>query len=308
MFRKLIPLAVAIVLVLGCGKKPKDGGDGGGDKTDSDPNASYTMKLRAAQQGDKVDVTESESMTNEVTKDGKSETSTRKKRAEYTEHILEMPAGADHPTKLTRAYKVAERTDYKTKDVKALSYQGKTVTIEKDAKKGSGPGFGRYKIAVDGKQLDFAEAFEIENEFRDDRKGNELEGLLPKQAVKVGESWTVEPEALKGLTGGMGPGLDKSKSKFTCKLTRAYTTDGKQWGTLSFDFDMVVDVTAASKGKETGSGTAKISGTLDSVIDGSARDMTIKGTMKASFTATDKGGPAKGSVDGTFEHSVKTVK
>ncbi len=47
MFRKLIPLAVLIVLVLGCKKKGEEAGDGGGDgKTDSDPNATYTLKFR----------------------------------------------------------------------------------------------------------------------------------------------------------------------------------------------------------------------------------------------------------------------
>src|SRR5687768_14583331 len=76
MYRKLVPLAVAIVLASGCGKKPKDdesggGGAGGDNKVDSDPNASYTLKLRTAQQGDKVEVTLSDSMTEDSNEGGK---------------------------------------------------------------------------------------------------------------------------------------------------------------------------------------------------------------------------------------------
>jgi hypothetical protein len=308
MYRKLIPLAVAIVFAVGCGKKPKesDGGGGGGDsKTDSDPTASYTMKLRNPQQGDKVEVTESESTTDANDKGGKSVTNTRKKRYEYTEHILEMPAGADKPTKLTRTYKVAERTDFKTKDVKALALQGKTVTIEKDTGKGA---ISPYKYTADGKTLDFLDALDLDSEFRSAKKGNELEAYLPKQAVKVGDSWSVEPEALNALTKGMGSVLDKSKSKFNCKLSRAYTQDGKQWGSIAFDFELFIDATTASKGKETGTGTVKVSGTLDTVIDGSARDHTMKGTLKGSFSGTEKGAAIKGTIDGTFDQSVKTVK
>jgi hypothetical protein len=303
MFRKLVPLAVAIVLVLGCGKK-KDEGSGGEGGTDGDPNATYTLKFRGEQQGDKVDVIESDSMTNENAKAGKSETRTNKKRYEYTEHILEMPAEADKPTKVTRTYRVAERTDFKTKEVKALPFQGKTVTIEKETKKGPNP----YKYTIDGKAMDFMDSIDIDSEFRSDKKKNELEMYLPKNPVKVGDTWAVEPEKLKMLAGGIGSAADKSKSTYTCKLTRAYTKDGKQWGIISFDFDMPVDVAVASKGKESGTGSIKFTGTIDGVIDGSARDVSIKATMKASFNNLTKGKEAKGSTEMIIDISVKTVK
>lgn len=304
MFRKLLPLAAAVVLVLGCSKKKDEGGGGGGDGgVDSDPNATFTIKIREPQQGDKVEVTEANSMTNEKTKAGKSESMTNKTRYEYTEHVIEMPAGADKPTKATRAYKVAERTDFKTKEVKALSFQGKTVTIEKDAKKGP----GGYKFTVDGKPLDFVDAMDIEGEFRNDRKKNELEIFLPKNPVKVGDTWTVDPDKMKDFMGGIGAAGDKSKT-FTCKLTRAYTKDGKQWGVISLDFETTVDVAAASKGRESGTGSVKMSGTIDAVIDGSAPDHSLKFTIKASFSNPTKGSEAKGSTDMTVEHTVRTAK
>ena len=103
MFRKMIPLAVAITLALGCSKKKDEG----------DPNATYTLKFRDPQQGEKYEVTVAE--TSEMDMGGKGDKMTTQKKYEYTEHILEMPAGEKQPTKLTRAYKVAQRTDFDTK-------------------------------------------------------------------------------------------------------------------------------------------------------------------------------------------------
>src|SRR6478735_8160581 len=103
MFRRMIPLAVAIVLVVGCKKKtPSTDNDGG------DPNATYTIKLREAQQGDKSTNTSHETAALDFGKGQKLNTETK---LEYTEHIIEMPAGAAVPTKLTRTYTVAKSSD-----------------------------------------------------------------------------------------------------------------------------------------------------------------------------------------------------
>lgn len=107
MFRKMIPLAVAVVLVIGCKKKGETGGDGGDP---GDPNATYTLKVREEQQGDKTDVT---TVTTGVTDIGgpKPFKLQEDAQAEYTETILEMPAGATKPTKLTRVYRKATNFD-----------------------------------------------------------------------------------------------------------------------------------------------------------------------------------------------------
>ena len=82
MIRRLIPLVVAIVLVVGCKKKPgdSDGGPADDGKVDSDPNATYTIKLRDTQQGDKYEVTENETMNQEFTGGGKSEKMANQKK------------------------------------------------------------------------------------------------------------------------------------------------------------------------------------------------------------------------------------
>lgn len=298
MFRKMIPLAVAVVLVIGCKKKGETGGDGGDP---GDPNATYTLKVREEQQGDKTDVT---TVTTGVTDIGgpKPFKLQEDAQAEYTETILEMPAGATKPTKLTRVYRKATNFDLGAKGPKSLPYEGKTVTIEK---KGAG-----YEYTADGKKLTQFEGFTLDTEFgRPDKKESKIQGLLPKSAVKVGETWTVDMATIKNLLPGMQFAFDESKSKTTGKLTRAYTQDGKPWGTIAFDFDMAVDPKggAGPKGGEA-NGTVKITATLDAVIDGSAPDGTMKMTAKMDVTGTEPGKVMKASADMTRTKTVKTVK
>ena len=131
MFRKLIPLAVLVVLILGCKKETADTEGGAGDgSTDSDPSATFTLKFRDEQAGDKTEHTTTETSTTEIGTDGKSEKQKQDKKLEYTEHIIDMPAGAAKPTKLTRAYKVAQGFDKKAGAMKTFPYEGKAVSIE----------------------------------------------------------------------------------------------------------------------------------------------------------------------------------
>src|SRR5438874_2556159 len=128
MFRRMIPLAVAIVLVVGCSKKKDEGGGGGGgDSGSGDPNATYVLKVREEEKGDKALITRTENGTTTIDGPGKNGTETIASKFEYVEEILDMPAGATKPTKLTRAYKAAE----KGSPTKAMSFAGKTVLIEK---------------------------------------------------------------------------------------------------------------------------------------------------------------------------------
>src|SRR5581483_10131980 len=155
MSRRVVPLAVLVAAVLGCeGKKPAAGGGGGEPPAPGggDAAATYAVKLREKQAGEKYEVTESGSTTTTTTADlpaGKqTKADTRTYRAEYTEAVLEQPAGAAQPTKLTRQYRVAERTGDKGKPV-AASFVGKTVTVEKKGE--------AYTFKADGKDLPPAE-------------------------------------------------------------------------------------------------------------------------------------------------------
>src|SRR5215208_1551104 len=78
MYRKLIPLAVAIVFAVGCGKKPKesdsgggsggggsrgDGGGAGGGGAPAPRATTFTITIREEQKGDKFVVAETKSST-----------------------------------------------------------------------------------------------------------------------------------------------------------------------------------------------------------------------------------------------------
>src|SRR5262249_55026173 len=152
--------------------------------------------------------------------------------------------------------------------------EGKTLTIEKN-KTG-------YGFSVDGKKIDSFETIALV--FDRDKEDFEA-GLLPKQPVKVGETWTVEPEAVKSLLGPASGTANLSKSTLNCKLARAYTKDGKQWGVLEIDFNIVYEATPGQM-VTTGSGTMRINGSLDAVLDGSAGDRALKITSQVAFSGT----------------------
>src|SRR5262245_43280866 len=128
LLRKLIPLLVVFLAILGCGKKADDAG-GGGDPAPSGPPV--TIKIRKEQQGDKVTVTESGNSTTSTNGNGpKGKIAKQEKtegKVEYTETVIEKPEGADRATKAKREYKGAEKG--KNGPPKPLSYANKTVLI-----------------------------------------------------------------------------------------------------------------------------------------------------------------------------------
>jgi len=283
-FRRLIPLAVAIVLVIGC-KKTEDTGGTGGES--GDPNATYTINIREEQQGDKMLVVKTESFSSTTTGDLKNESEKGKAKYEYTEEILEMPEGADKPTKLTRMYKTAEKSE-KGEAMKALSYSGKTVTIEKKGK--------LYTASVDGKPLQGPETDDLLKDYN--KPGSfKPEDILPKKAVKLNETWTVDEAGLKKVAAASGLPLDTAKSSLTGKLTKAYTKNGKQWGTLELKFDMAL---AAPAG---GSGKFDTDMTIDTPIDGSSHELTRKMKAKGTVGFAQGGKSVKTVIEATEEET-----
>jgi hypothetical protein len=297
MFRRLIPLAVAVVLVLGCKKKTEDTGAGGdGAVVPSDPGAAYTIKVREEQKGDKSHVVRTSAGSFTVTEGGKTEGDKTEEKYDYTEEVLEMPAGADKPTKLRRVYKTAERSE-KGGSLKAAAYASKTVVIEKKGE--------MYEATIDGKPADIGDAMTLTKEYQRADKPK-MEDLLPKTPVKVNDSWTVEQEALKRFASSLDMNLDVGKSSITGKLTKAYTRGGVQWGVLEYKIDLTVLPEKPGKGP---SGGGKLVGdmTLDTPIDGSSHQGSMKATMKATLNAPDgKGGQFV--LDGKEEETRTPVK
>jgi hypothetical protein len=297
MIRRMIPLVVAIVLVVGCKKNTSTTGPEGG----GDPNATYTIKLREEQKGDKTEVSETQTGTFEIAFPGqKAEKEKEDKKVTFTQEIQEMPAGGQ-PTKLTRTYTVAQKYDEKKGGMKPLPLEGKTVTIEKKGES--------YEFTSDGKKMDIGDSAGLWGEFNAKKaKKGEIEELLPKNPVKIGESWNIDPAAVSAFGGGDDSfKVDPAKSKMTGKLAKVYTKDGKQWGTIDIDIDITFDPNA-SKGKGPTGGTMKVSGTFDTVIDGSSREGTLKFNIKLNLSGKEKGNETSMAVDVTEEKTVKSLK
>jgi hypothetical protein len=279
------------VLVIGCGKKKSDP-TGGSDSNAPAPgpapgpvdlSASYTIKVREPQKGDKLVVVEWVKDTVTFALDGKGETKTKEESFEYTETILEMPAGARKPTKSTRAYKVAKATD-PTGAMKDLPYAGKTVLIELVG--------GKFAYSVNGKTLSEKDAERLAKEFRKSEKSNksEIPILLPKTAVKLNETWTVDRAGLAEMAAADGVTPDLDASSITGKLTKVHTKDGKQWGTIEYTMKMA----AKDLGPEAPPLAGTLTGTLtiDSPIDGSSSESRAASKIASDF----KGKVPKGAL------------
>jgi hypothetical protein len=270
----MVPLATAIVLVIGCNKKSDESGAGGGEPAPSGPPV--TIKIRQEQQGDSFTVSTSKASTVSISASGpkgqmaKSKAATEK--AEYVETVVQMPAGSDRPTKVTREYRVTEKSA-DGEPAKAPSYAKKTLVIEK---KGSG-----YTYTVNGTALPQNEAKEFREVYE---KPDQLkrEDFLPKKAVQVNEKWSLDPSVLKKMGTDSKLPVSAEKSSGTGRLTKTYSKDGQQWGTIEIKVDLVVD---GMKDGQTMTGTLGRTMTLDTAIDGSSLDGTMKVKMNDKFVA-----------------------
>jgi hypothetical protein len=125
-----------------------------------------------------------------------------------------------------------------------LPYQGKMLVIEKQGDK--------YTFTIKGgAELPAADAQLLDREFNRHKDGkteyNRL--LLPKDAVKVNEPWTLDmATVLKPLqeTGEMG--FDPAKASGTGKLTKVTKKDDKTFGELHYA--MKVPLTTLGKDKD----------------------------------------------------------
>jgi hypothetical protein len=298
--RQAALFVLLVAFATACSKKPDANGGTGATPApqppgvDSDPNAVYTLAIRGIEPGDTSAVVRRESTT-QVVSGGNAGTEKIERRLEYTEHIERMSQAL--PTRVTRKYTVAEKSD-KSGQLQPLPFQGKTVVIER---RGAG-----YHFSIDDKTMPKPDAAELEDEFRQaDRV--KVEALLPGKSVKVGEEWKVDPAVLRAF-GELGPNVDLKRSKLVARLARAYTLDGKQWGQIAFDFDLVIDPDI-TRGKVRGlEGTFRIDGTFDVVIDNTSRDGIMRGTVKASLTGRHKASESRIEMEGTMEKSVRMVK
>jgi hypothetical protein len=215
----------------------------------SQAQETYTIKIKKSIDGsttrdDKVEVNVEEikvSDTNGNLLDEKKETTTLS--SIYVQTTLERPDVKKKATALKRIY---EKATVKDKDgTRELSYQGKTVIIEKK------DGKYRYKIE-NGAAITGDAAKWLDKEFNQEKESSDLDMdrlMLPSKAVKAGESWKIPmADFIKDFEkGGWKTIADKSTG--TGKLVKAYLKDGKQFGDLEYKLEIGVKSVKESDGE-----------------------------------------------------------
>jgi hypothetical protein len=187
----------------------------------------------------------------------------------YTETTLEQVGG--ERKKYKRVYTKAQET--KGGKARTASYEGRTVLYElKD---------GKYQVSVEGKpDLDAKDLKSLTNSSNNEPP---LALFLPTKAVKVGETWALSSKALSKVP---LPNVDGKGSKGEGKLVKAYTKDGKQFGILRFDLNLVFKEEKSFKFDP-----SSLVLTLDTAIDGSVPTgkMSSKGKIAGTFEGENKG-------------------
>ena len=209
-----------------------------------------------------------------------------KESRSFKETILKREAGKT-PSKLLREY--ASATTSKNDEKKDSALNGLTVVIERKGAK--------YQFTTkDGAAVSEEAANALAKDFKQksDEDAEFEKAVMPKNPVKVGESWKIDmakPVAIFARSGGLEVFIDKSKGTGT--LIKAYKKDGKQFGEMKFA--MVMPVKSTGQGKEAMifSDGAKIivELTLDACIDGSSDTHTSKMSMSMSGNATVPNSP-----------------
>ncbi|MCC6419973.1 MAG: hypothetical protein IT429_17190 [Gemmataceae bacterium] len=224
----------------------------------------------------------------------------------FNQLIVDAKPGMDRPLKVERTYDKARVNEKGEK--RTLPYEGKTVVIEKKGEK--------YEFRIKGGQeLTGADAKALDEEFNKKGKlgGRELEKMfLPGKAVKVGETWKLDPAVLgKIFQEDTKMDLDQAKTTASGKLVKAYKKGDRQFGVLEFRLQMVPKAIREPAPVRFQPG-AKMDFvmTLDVCIDGTSRNGngTFQVTIGAAALLPDPDQPMftlhlKGSGGGTYQHS-----
>lgn len=236
-----------------------------------------TIKLKKAGKGDVVKETKTEEVTNvaDVTAMGQKNTTEEKAGSKlvYTDEIVEKGEKDSKPTKLKRTYETADVT--KKGEKVDVGLKGKTVVIEK--------GKDKYTFKADGGELK-ADATELlDKEFNKKDEPDMEELMMPKKAVKVGDTWQVDAKAVEKMFGDE-LAVDKDKVKVTGKLVKVYDKDKAKYGVIDFTIDLpVASVNVMGQPLQTTDGSKlTVTISLDGCIDGSVYGGTSSGKMEGN--------------------------
>jgi hypothetical protein len=216
---------VMLVLLAGCGKKPKpdERESGGGSPVSEASTPTHSIKLGRLKPNAKRLVTQLRTTEATITLKDQRQVETTEESDEYVESILEMKDGK--PIKTSRAYRYARKTTRPGSEVE-LVYSGKAVQIEQKD--------GLIKITMNGRELSATESKAI----RDELSGSssiDPESRLPKTPVRIKQEWIVDRDVIRDWARNSTGNIDAERSSIRGQLLDAYTTkDGKQWGRIEY--------------------------------------------------------------------------
>ena len=122
--------------------------------------------------------------------------------------------------------------DPKTGELKPLAFEGKTVT-DREA---------RGVLPVHGGRQAARPTRDRRARRRVSRRGQGQHRGTPAGATGQGRRrWPIRPRGPAGVRRGVSPTSITRRARLSARLTRAYTLDGKQWGQITFDIDLVID-------------------------------------------------------------------
>lgn len=289
MHKRMLSTAAAVVLLFG-------------GATAADEAITIKVKKAAAGETTKESKTDENTLTISATVNGQAINQDVKGDAKFvfTEEVVERPDPAKRATKLKRTYEKAEARERGEEVDYGLA--GKTVLIEK--------GKDKYTFTADGKPLTGKSADKLDKEFNQRKSELEVEDvLLPKTAVKAGDSWAIDPKQLVEVFADEMM-LDEKKVKGTGKLLKVYDKGGHRYGTMEFVITMPLLKMLGKDGeKEMGAGSfMKMEVTVDACIDGGTSDGRLKGKMSGVMKFTEMGVEITAKLNGTMESSGTPVK
>lgn len=243
---------------------------GGGAAADE----AVTIKIKRPGKGDVVKETKGEDVdrVTVVTMNGMGMKDAEKAGSNlaFTDEILERGEKEPKPTKLKRTYETAELTVRGEKV--DLGLKGKTVAIEK--------GKDGYTFAVEGGKLSKEAADMLGKEFNKKEDLDLEELMVPKKAVKVGDTWEVDTKAVADMF-GEGLVIDKEKVKATGKLVKVYDKDKAKYGVIEFASELPIASVSEEKQavKAEDGSKIKVVITVDVCIDGTVYAGSSVGTL-----------------------------
>jgi hypothetical protein len=251
-------------------------------KAAADPDKTYTIKLKKEPNvGKSVVVRDSEKTTGTIKISAQDkllqEQKTNESKEEvYTKVVLEK--GDKYPKKFQRTYKKATLS-LGGKSV-PRHYQGRTVLFELKE--------GKYQAKVEGEPaLDEKDLTALAQDAPDPDKPDMTEVFLPKRAVKVNQSWTINNKLLAKGFAKVGK-LDTAKTEGKAKLVKVYDKEGKQFGVIEYEVKLALKSMKAVSFETPGSFVIK--GTMDTAIDGSTTEgvLTMTGKLKGKGSVMQK--------------------